>query len=78
MGRFAREGLLAALLCVTSAVTIPMVAQANPPEAPEAAPAQSAAPAQPSAAAPLPPMPPPDPKNFTAASPSKETVEAFL
>ena len=78
MDRFVRGGLMAALLYVTSVVTIPVSAQANPPEAPEAAPAQSAAPAQPSAPVQLPPLPPPDPKNFTAASPSKETVEAFL
>ncbi|HEX6494523.1 MAG TPA: thioredoxin domain-containing protein [Acidobacteriaceae bacterium] len=78
MDGFVRGSLLATLLCVTSAVTIPLAAQANPPEAPEAPPAQSAAPAQPSAPAQLPPLPPADPKNFTAASPTKETVEAFL
>lgn len=78
MDSFVRGGLMATLLCITSAVTIPIAAQANPPEAPEAPSAQRAAPAQPTAPAQLPPMPPPDPKNFTAASPTKATVEAFL
>lgn len=78
MDKFVRSGLIAALIGVTSAVTIPLRAQANPPEAPEAPAAQNAAPAHPSAPAQLQPMPPPDPKNFTAASPTKETVEAFL
>jgi predicted DsbA family dithiol-disulfide isomerase len=73
-----RNGLLAALFAVTSMVTIPAFAQSNPPDAPAA---QSGAPAQaaPSAApVPLQPMPPPDPANFTATTPTKETVEAFL
>jgi protein-disulfide isomerase len=78
MDSFVRGGLIATLLCVTSAVTIPVLAQANPPETPEAPAAQSAAPAAPAAPAQLQPMPPPDPANFTAASPSKATVEAFL
>ncbi|HEX4580773.1 MAG TPA: thioredoxin, partial [Acidobacteriaceae bacterium] len=78
MDSFVRGGLIATLLCVTSAVTIPIAAQANPPEAPEAPSAQSAAPAQPTAPAQLQPMPAPDPANFTAASPTKATVEAFL
>jgi protein-disulfide isomerase len=59
-------------------MTIPAFAQSNPPEAPAA---QSGAPAQaapPAASVPLQPMPPPDPANFTAASPTKETVAAFL
>jgi predicted DsbA family dithiol-disulfide isomerase len=73
-----RSGLLAALFAVTSMVTIPAFAQSNPPDAPAA---QSDAPVQaaPSAApVPLQPMPPPDPANFTATTPTKETVEAFL
>jgi protein-disulfide isomerase len=78
MDKFVRSGLIAALIYVASAVTIPVDAQANPPEAPEAPAAQNTAPAQPSAPAQLQPMPPPDAKNFTAASPTKETVEAFL
>ncbi len=69
-----RSGLLAALFAVTLMVTIPAFTQSNPPDAPAA---QSGAPAQ-AAPAPLQPMPPPDPANFTAASPTKETVEAFL
>ena len=71
--------LIAGLLCVTFLVTIPAFSQANPPDAPAAqsgappqSPSPSAAPAQ------LQPMPPPDPANFTAASPAKETVAAFL
>ena len=73
-----RNGSLGALLAVTSMVAISAFAQANPPDAPAAqsgTPAQSAPPAAP---APLQPMPPPDPANFTAAAPTKETVEAFL
>jgi protein-disulfide isomerase len=66
-------------------VTIAAFGQANPPEAPEAPAAQSGAPTQPAgqpgqpgAPAPLPPMPAADPANFTATTPSKATVEAFL
>jgi protein-disulfide isomerase len=80
-----RSGLIAGLLSVTSMVTIPVLGQANPPEAPEAPAAQSGAtaqptgqPGQPAAPAPLPPMPPSDPANFTATTPTKATVEAFL
>jgi protein-disulfide isomerase len=71
--------MIAGLLSVTFIVTIPAFSQANPPEAPTAqsgappqSPSPSAAPAQ------LQPMPPPDPANFTAATPAKETVAAFL
>ena len=74
----APSGLIAALFTVTSMVTISAFAQSNPPDAPAA---QSGAPAQaapPAAPVPLQPMPPTDPANFTAASPTKETVEAFL
>ena len=74
-----RSHLIAGLLSVTFLVTIPAFSQANPPDAPAAqsgappqSPSPSAAPAQ------LQPMPPPDPANFTAASPAKETVAAFL
>jgi protein-disulfide isomerase len=74
-----RSHLIAGLLSVTFIVTIPAFSQANPPDAPAAqtggpaqSPSPSAAPAQ------LQPMPPPDPANFTAASPTKETVAAFL
>jgi protein-disulfide isomerase len=87
MTSFVRGGLKATLLCVTSMVTIAALGQANPPEAPDASAAQSApaqstgqsaAPGQPAAPAQLQPMPPPDPANFTAATPTKETVQAFL
>ena len=87
MTSFVRGGLKATLLCVTSMVTIAALGQANPPEAPDASPGQSApaqstgqsaAPGQPAAPAQLQPMPPPDPANFTAATPTKETVQAFL
>src|SRR5438105_3870999 len=78
MTKLVPRDLIAALLFVTFMVTIPAFAQSNPPDAPAA---QSGAPAQatpPAAPVPLQPMPPPDPANFTAASPTKETVEAFL
>jgi protein-disulfide isomerase len=80
-----RSTLIPILLSVASMVTIPVFGQTNPPEAPAA---QSGAPAQPAgspgqsgqpaAPAPLPPMPAPDPANFTASTPTKPTVEAFL
>ena len=74
-----RGELMAALLTITSMVTIPAFAQENPPDAPAAqsgaAPAQAAPPAAPVK---LQPMPPPDPANFTATTPTKETVEGFL
>ena len=73
-----RSELIAALFTVTSMVTIPALAQSNPPDAP-AAQSGAPAPAAPSAApVPLQPMPPPDPANFTATTPTRETVEAFL
>jgi protein-disulfide isomerase len=52
-------------------------AQNAPPQAPTAqqAPAAPAAPSEPAAA---PAFPPVDPSNFTAASPTKQTVEDFL
>ncbi|HEY2001556.1 MAG TPA: thioredoxin domain-containing protein [Acidobacteriaceae bacterium] len=84
MKSLVRGGLKATLLCVTSMVTIAALGQANPPEAPDAsagqsAPAQSPGQsAQPAAPVQLQPMPPTDPANFTAATPTKETVQAFL
>jgi protein-disulfide isomerase len=78
MTKRVRSGLVAVLFSVTSVVTISAFAQSNPPDAPAA---QSGAPAQaapPAAPVPLQPMPPPDPANFTATSPAKETVQAFL
>jgi protein-disulfide isomerase len=60
-------------------VTIPAFAQSNPPDAPAAQSGAAPAQAAPSAApVPLQPMPAPDPANFTATSPTRETVEAFL
>jgi protein-disulfide isomerase len=74
-----RGYLLSELLCMTFLVTIPAFSQTNPPDAPAA---QSGAPGQsaplPAAPAALQPMPAPDPANFTAATPTKETVAAFL
>jgi predicted DsbA family dithiol-disulfide isomerase len=72
------SGLIAALFSVTSMVTIPAFAQSNPPDAPAAQSGAPAPAAPPAAPVPLQPMPPPDPANFTAASPTKETVQAFL
>jgi protein-disulfide isomerase len=71
--------LIAALFTVTVMATISAFAQSNPPDAPAAQSGAAPAQAAPSAApAPLQPMPPPDPANFTAATPTRETVEAFL
>jgi len=73
-----RGGMLAALLYGMSAVTIPVFAQNNAaPQTPEAPSPQSGG-SEPSAPAQLQPLPPPDPANFTATTPTKETVEAFL
>lgn len=63
-----RSGLMAVVISVTSLVTCTSFAQATAPDAPAA---------QTPAVAPS-PLPPPDPANFTAATPSKETVNAFL
>ena len=52
-------------------------AQQQVPPAPAQAPATQA-PAAPAPTAQAPTFPPPDPNNFTAASPTKETVNAFL
>src|ERR1700761_2774684 len=73
-----RSGLVAALLSITSMVTIPAFGQANPPDAPEAPAAQGTPPSPSAAPVALAPMPPPDPANFTAPTPTKATVEAFL
>jgi protein-disulfide isomerase len=73
-----RGRMLVALLFGVSAAAIPVLAQNNaPPQAPEAPAPQNGA-SQPSVPAQLQPMPPPDPANFTATTPTKETVEAFL
>ena len=66
-----RGSLFAAFLFVMPIVTIPAVGQNSAPQAPEA-PSAHPTPGQ------LQPMPPPDPANFTATTPTKETVEAFL
>jgi protein-disulfide isomerase len=67
-----RLSIFAALVAI-SLPNIEASAQQNVPAAP-AATAEPSAPAP--AAAPV--FPPPDPANFTAASPTKETVNAFL
>lgn len=71
MSECVRGSLSAALLFVVAIATIPAAGQNSAPQAPEAPSAQPAG-------GQLQPMPPPDPANFTAASPTKETVEAFL
>ncbi len=73
-----RSGFFAALFGVLSTAAIPLLAQTNPPAAPDAPGAQSGAASQPAAPAQLQPMPPPDPAYFTATTPTKDTVEAFL
>lgn len=73
-----RSGLIAALFCAISTAAIPVLGQANPPAAPDAPGAQGGTPPQPAAPAQLQPMPAPDPAYFTATTPSKQTVEAFL
>jgi protein-disulfide isomerase len=79
IGRFAGGGLLAATaLLAVSATAFQAAAQQQVPAAP---PQDQAAPAAaPSAPAPnaAPVFPKPDPKNFTASTPSKEEINAFL
>jgi protein-disulfide isomerase len=53
-------------------------AQNAPPQAPTAQQAPAAPTAPSEAATPAPPFPPVDPANFTAVSPTKQTVEDFL
>lgn len=76
-----RAGSSAVLLYVAMTGTYAW-AQAAAPEAPQAPQAEPATPAAPqpqaSAAAPLPPLPAPDPANFTASTPTKETINDFL
>ena len=67
-----RSGLWAALVGVAAMATTHAMAQASAPDAPTAPSARG------TAAAPLQPMPAPDPANFTAATPTKETVNEFL
>jgi protein-disulfide isomerase len=67
-----RLSIFAALVLFSFPI-LEVSAQQNVPPAP-------AAPAEPSAPAPnaAPVFPPPDPANFTAASPTKETIDSFL
>ncbi len=71
MAMCVRGEVIAGLLSVTMLYGAATVAfgQAAAPEAPAP---------QPSVAASLPPMPAPDPANFTAATPTKDTVNSFL
>lgn len=57
--------------------TAPATPGAPPPQAAPGAPSSQAVPAAPAPSG-APVFPRPDPKNFTAASPTKETVDAFL
>ncbi len=79
IGRLAGGGLLTATaLLALSATAFPVVAQQQVPAAPpdnQAAPAAAPAAPAPNAA---PVFPKPDPKNFTASTPTREQVDAFL
>ena len=81
IGRFASSGLLVATASLAVSMTaFQVAAQQQVPAAPpqgEAAPAQAPAPAAPAPAA-APTFPAPDPKNFTASSPTKDQINAFL
>ncbi len=80
--------LALSILGGAAASTLPAAGQAqdtNPPAAPEpAAPEAAGAPGAPGAQAPapsnapLPPLPTPDPRNFTASTPTQDTVNQFL
>src|SRR5208282_2524637 len=74
IGRIASVGLLAATTVAVQAGAQQQVAPA-PPQQPETSSTQSPAAPAPSAAPALPKI---DPKNFTATTPSKEEVNAFL
>jgi len=67
--------VIALALAAISAPVFQAAAQQNVPAAPEQQPS-APAPSGPAPAAPV--FPKPDPANFTASSPSKETVAAFL
>jgi len=67
--------VIALALAALSAPAFQATAQQNVPAAPEQQPS-APAPSGPAPSAPV--FPKPDPANFTAASPSKETVAAFL
>lgn len=64
----------AALLIMASVTAIPGLAQSSQPDAPSAQSGTGQSPVS----GQLQPMPPPDPANFTATTPTKETVDAFL
>jgi protein-disulfide isomerase len=82
--RLSIRPLGAIVLAAIFSLVIKAGAQEHVPPAPEAQPAQpdagqaapAAAPAAPAPSAPV--FPKPDPANFTATSPTKETVDAFL
>lgn len=85
MIRFSSRFVGAIALASLSAFAFQAVAQQHVPpapvsNAPEAPPAQQAAPATPSAPAPAaaPVFPKPNPANFTATTPTKDVVDAFL
>jgi protein-disulfide isomerase len=65
-----------AALVLFSLPIIPVAAQQQVPPAPAQAPSEAAPSAPAPAAAPV--FPKPDPANFTAATPTKETINAFL
>lgn len=73
-----------ASVAVLAASTIPFVAAAQQgepkqvPPAPAQTPDSSPTPSAPMPTAEAPKFPPPDPKNFTASSPAKEDIDAFL
>jgi protein-disulfide isomerase len=73
-----RGGCWMALLCVAGLATLQAVGQSAAPDAPAAqgVPAGQVAPQAPPAQPQT--MPPPDPANFTASTPSKDTVNDFL
>src|SRR5580704_9077474 len=79
-----RTTLCLFVLVVTNAAWLPAALAQNPapqaPAAPPAAPAPSGGVVTVPSAAPAPaaPFPPVDPANFTATSPTKQTVEDFL
>jgi protein-disulfide isomerase len=76
MNKCARGASWFAVWCLLAWGARPSLAQATAPDAPSAQQApQTAAPAP---AGELQPMPPPDPANFTAPTPTKETVSDFL
>lgn len=76
MSRYFRPFASLAALAALSLPGLAASAQQQVPPAPAQQPAAPSAPAPAAAAAPV--FPKPDPANFTAASPTKETISAFL